>query len=219
MADAFSEFESTDMSSPITQSPKPQAPQVPTDPKSPPPGERIQRISEPYDWGKLARGVFLLALSLLFLILVLLSAWIGYRWGSSLTFERPIPAQSLIPQETSKSVDPGDLKKIEGANTWLRKLLREARRESRVLRENLATAEVRIRNLMEEKTADERYHEFLKYALDQFMGRPFAPGEGSRSICFTTDERSQKCYQIERPKDWHPGDPMPPLRQFLGGLQ
>lgn len=226
MGSSFDEFESTDLSKPVVQTPKPPAPQIPT-PKqkvtTPPPG-RVEYIPpEPFNWDVLRKGaLFVLQASFVLLIVafILLAIFFGERFVREYQFaqakpvvENPRGSQSssgeLRRLKTSKRVS-----KLTGQNNWLRTLLKRSRREARIAKENLATRDARINNLMNSKSEDEKYHEFLKYALDQFMSRPFIKGEGSRSICYTTDTRNQKCFQIVRPEGWRFGDPMPRLRQL-----
>lgn len=93
---------------------------------------------------------------------------------------------------------------------WLRHLLKKAKRQLRVERENHATTRVKLMNALQVKSADEKYHEFLKHALDDFHNRPFKPGEQKRTICFTTDQNNKECLQIERPYGW--GEQQQPVK-------
>ena len=214
---SFEEFETADMSEPKVQNPKPEAPQIPNDPNLPAPDLSTPTIEEQENFLNQAHPYMLTALAWIIVLLTFFilgwASWFGYNYlqleqVSESVVDKPLSV-SIPEEKTDKRIS-----KLEGRNRWLRKLLRDEKRKLRVARENLSTKEIRIRNLMQRKTADEQYHEFLRYALHKFHSQPFAEGEGRRSICFTTDVENQKCYQIVRPEGWSIGDPMPRMTRI-----
>lgn len=212
---SFDEFESADMRDPKIQKPKPEAPQIPTDPSVGATSPKTTRVPpKATDWSSVLRVLLGGLLALLLLVLIFLLAFFGWRYVNDYQFAEPVKVESSEVQFKPEEFKLNKrISTLEGRNSWLRKLLRDSKRELRVAKENLATKEARIRNLRDQKTQDEKYHEFLKYALDQFYAQPFKKGEGQRSICFTTDTYDRSCYQIVRPDGWRVGDPMPrPVR-------
>lgn len=105
-----------------------------------------------------------------------------------------------VPAETQK-----ELKQLRADVPYLKNLLAKVRRQLRVEKENHATTRLRLERALVAKAADEKYQQFLKYALDQFYERPFKEGEEKRTICFTTNTMDKECLQLDRPKGWFEG--------------
>ena len=210
--DSFEQYEkATQMAKGGAESTPPEAPKLPG-PDSPP-----RMLDEPSitkkitmtlkDWVDFAKSLFLLVL--IVLAVLFLSALLWQEATNLLTNvvetpqtiirEAPAPA---VPDESRpvpvfKDVTKEMEKHKKDAN-WLRHLLRTEK-------ENHATTKARLQNALQERSADEKYHRFLKYALDKFYSTPFRPDEKSRTICFTTDESDRKCYQLDRPTGWFEG--------------
>ena len=200
--DSFDQYEkATQMGNGGTETKPPEAPKLPG-PDSPP---RIQAPQTQETFTKVKGWLdqlkTLLILIVLVLVVLFLSSllWKQFHSLTNLvetpkTIVREVPVQIAIPDESLEK----ELKKTQGDANWLRHLLRKEK-------ENHATTKARLQNALQERSADEKYHRFLKYALNQFYSQPFKKGEGSRTICFTTDSRDRKCYQLDRPTGWFEG--------------
>lgn len=217
--DSFQEFEqATNPGSGVVQQPKPQAPRIQS-PEMPreipvdrviPPNPNYPRKERPNAKRKVD-FLFFAFLFVLVLMICLTAIFIERPelFGGSREQKRAARFSEILPSAMLKEklkTAQSDVSRLSKRNLRANKKVKALQRETKRLRENLATKNEVIRRLQVGKSADEKYHRFLTHALDRFYTEPFKRNEKLRSICFTTDRSDRKCYQLERPYGWFEGD-------------
>lgn len=123
---------------------------------------------------------------LFWLVILILGLAIGF-WLKGCTMPVITEIKAPIRAEVEDEIKTlkAENKRLEGANAWLRHLLKVEQAKNADLRKLLDQAE--------------QYRLWAIDALKTFYSTPFAVGEGSREICFTYDINQTKCYQLTNP--------------------
>ena len=175
-----------------------------------PPAPRPEMVSAVDEWIKLIVkwvAIFLLLAILLFAIWNILMPMIPTTAAMPEMIEKTIYE---VPAETQKQVS-----QLQKDVTWLQALLAKAKKELKVERENHATTRERLKRALISSSADEKYKQFLQYAITKFYNTPLPKNVHMRSLCFTTDTSKEECLQMERPEGWFEGDTRPPIIRRL----
>ncbi len=184
MDNSFNEYEAATIVSEGRDKPAPAAPELPG-PNSPRSlGEEMGIKATPAPMRLDLKRAWRILLLLCALVLISLGTWLGVKYVAAYE-AKEIITTPLPPPVVTEYIENPTNKKL---GQEVGKLLEQVK----VLKQLLTQAR-RVR------TADEKYHRLMKYAIAQFYSRPFKPGESSRTICFTTEQNDPRCYSVQRP--------------------